>query len=665
MPLTQAQFDRLVHRLEPLSNKQPGQYKFQVWLLSLLGYAYIAFILVVLWSVLAFILPTLTSLLADTGRTTFRMARYQGMLILFVIAIPIILSLIILDALWVTIPPPEGIQVKRNQCPELFKVINSIAKELGTPPFHHVLITSDFNASVLQVPRLGILGFYTNYLLVGLPLMQVMSPAQFRAVLAHEFGHLSGKHGQFGHWVYRIRHTWYVLCDRLHTIRTRSDNELMMVATTIGAGLFETFFNWYAPYFAAYSFVLARTDEYEADRYSARLAGNRNLAAALANLEVQSRALNTVFWPQIYQRADSEADLPEPFSELEAFASNPLKPDDMKTWLKEAFVRQTDTVDTHPCLKDRLVALKCPMKQVPALLKPTKTNAARQFLGKAHPHIVRKLNQDWQLTISSEWQHRHRVAQTMRDRIETIDNKAIDNQSIDNQNHNVAQEQTRDDICEKAILKANLGETDEAIALVQHLLDQDANHDRANLTLGQLLLHKGDKQGIQYLEMAMEKNFRIVPQALMLIGDFLTQTEGEAAGQRYRKQAQQRFEIQEKARRERSNVTHHHQFKLHGLSTKDIDALNQQLATYRPIKTAYLVQKVVTYMPERPFYVLGIESSISSMDRGGQEENIALSKRLVKAIDTSYDVMIVVLDINYTALKSLFRQMDGACIYSK
>ena len=655
MSFTQARFDRLVRRLEPLSKKQPGQYKFRVWLLSLLGYAYIIFVLAALWFLTASILPPLISFLTNSGRMTFRAIRYKGIFLLFVIGIPIVLSIIILDALWVSVPAPEGLEVKRQKCPDLFKMIHSIAKELGTPPFHHVLITSEFNASVVQVPRFGLFGLYTNYLVIGLPLMQVFSPAQFRAVLAHEFGHLSGKHGQFGHWIYRIRRTWYTLCDRLQDMRNRSDNELIMVATALGTSLFESFFNWYAPFFAAYSFVLARADEYEADRYSARLAGSRNLAAALANLEVQGRALNTVFWPQIYQRADSESDLPEPFSELETFAKIPLNPEDIKTWLKEAFVRQTDTADTHPCLRDRLVALKCPAKQVPDLLKPNKITAAQQFLGKALPSIVQNLNQEWQLTMQAKWQHRHRVAQHMRDRIETLDNHPNDTDK----------ELTTEDLCEKALLKANLGEMDEAIALVQSVLTEDANDDYANLVLGQLLLHKGDKQGIQYIEIAMEKNFRLVPKALPIIGDFLAQTEGEDAAQQYRKQARQRFENQDQARRERSHVSHHHQFKLHGLSPDEIDVLNQQLAMYRPIKAAYLVQKVVKYMPERPLYVLGVESSIASTDREGAEENLALSDRLVKKLDTAYDVLIVILDINYTALKSLFRQMDGACIYQR
>ena len=55
--------------------------------------------------------------------------------------------------------------------------------------------------------------------------------------------------------------TWFQLLERVQKIRHK------------GSFIFENFFNWYAPFFSAYSFVLARMDEYEADRCAVQLAG--------------------------------------------------------------------------------------------------------------------------------------------------------------------------------------------------------------------------------------------------------------------------------------------------------------------------------------------------------------------------------------------------------
>ena len=89
-------------------------------------------------------------------------------------------------------------------------------------------------------------GWLNNYLVLGLPLLRALSPAEFRAVLAHEFGHLSGKHGRFSGWIYRVRQTWIQILVSVHQERSYA------------SFLFEPFLEWYAPYLNAYSFVLAR-----------------------------------------------------------------------------------------------------------------------------------------------------------------------------------------------------------------------------------------------------------------------------------------------------------------------------------------------------------------------------------------------------------------------
>ena len=44
-------------------------------------------------------------------------------------------------------------------------------------------------------------GWYRNYLLIGLPLAKALTVEQFKAVLAHEFGHLAKGHGAMSNWI--------------------------------------------------------------------------------------------------------------------------------------------------------------------------------------------------------------------------------------------------------------------------------------------------------------------------------------------------------------------------------------------------------------------------------------------------------------------------------
>ena len=123
-------------------------------------------------------------------------------------------------------------------------------------------------------------------------MLQALSPEQLKAVLAHELGHLSGNHNRFDGKIYRTRAAWQNLMESFH--RKGAISEL----------IFGRFFNWYAPYFSAYSFVLARQDEYEADRCAAELTSPKVASEALVRTELAAQYLGETYWRNIYERAD-------------------------------------------------------------------------------------------------------------------------------------------------------------------------------------------------------------------------------------------------------------------------------------------------------------------------------------------------------------------------
>src|SRR5207247_1798444 len=161
---------------------------------------------------------------------------------------------------------PAGGRVRRSDAAALFALIDRLARELHTPRLHRVLLTEDCNAALAQIPRLGPLGWYRNYLLLGLPELQARSPEELQPLLAHELGHLSRQHGRLGAWIYRIRATWMRLA------------MMVEVQSQWGRPLFDWFLERWWPYFNAYSFVLAREREYEADRFAASIAGQDSFA---------------------------------------------------------------------------------------------------------------------------------------------------------------------------------------------------------------------------------------------------------------------------------------------------------------------------------------------------------------------------------------------------
>jgi hypothetical protein len=160
--------------------------------LAFAGYAYVTAVLVL--ALLLLLLGSL-ALTAKAAAAGIRLAIVFGAFFWMVVR-----------AMWVRLEPPEGREVTPREAPELFELLGALQRELHVGArFHHVPITDDFNAAVVQTPRLGILCWHVNHLSIGLPLMKALTREQLAAVLAHEIGHLAGGHARLGNWVYRLR----------------------------------------------------------------------------------------------------------------------------------------------------------------------------------------------------------------------------------------------------------------------------------------------------------------------------------------------------------------------------------------------------------------------------------------------------------------------------
>ena len=353
MPLSQDQFDALVSQLEAEAARNPAAYKVKLGAFASLGYLYIFGVLV--------------ALIATCVLLGIVIVQTRGsILIVFKYAlVPLVVLIgIVLRSLWVRLDAPRGLALKRREHPTLFAAIDEVRLAAKAPKADVVLLTNELNAAIVQVPRLGLFGWQRNYLILGLPLMQIISLDEFKAVLAHEFGHLSGAHGRFGAWIYRVRAGWARIYETLS-----QDKHW-------GSFMFVPFFGWFAPKFAAYSFVQARRQEYEADSLAAETFGAAPLAGALIRLDLKSLELSRHYWPGIYAEADrSPTPSASPFDGLLRPERRGFLPE-ASEWLSQSLARPTSTADTHPCLKDRVAAMR-----VSALPAPVARSAAEALFG--------------------------------------------------------------------------------------------------------------------------------------------------------------------------------------------------------------------------------------------------------------------------------------------
>ncbi|MBC8135320.1 MAG: M48 family metalloprotease, partial [Fibrella sp.] len=140
--------------------------------------------------------------------------------------------------------------------------------------------------------------------------------------------------------VYRLNDTWQMLLDGI-----AEENAAANI-------LFVPFFEWYIPFFYAYTLALRRADEYAADKAAARTVGAGKIADALITLELFGRRM------------------------IAGRKNEPQGPGAEQKWLAEALAENDDLGDDHPCLRNRLRGIGQINRSVP---EPTDQSAAEKY----------------------------------------------------------------------------------------------------------------------------------------------------------------------------------------------------------------------------------------------------------------------------------------------
>lgn len=395
-----ASFRRLVARYEHDSRDDPARFARVTAALAAFGYAAILLTLAAsAWG------------LVWGGRQLLhgRIAGWKLMLVLGCAS----LLFSLLRALWMRPEAPQGLPVTQKEAPRLFELIETLRRKTGAPRPDRVLIDGELNAAVWQQPRLGLLGWHRNHLVLGLPLMMGLSTRQLGAVIAHEFGHLRGAHGKLGQWIYRTRRSWYLLL--VARERASLGGNLADIALAF-------FFRHFFPRFNARAFVLSRQQEYEADRAAHRIVGAPAAGEGLQAIEVQSRYLQEEFWPALWRRA---ASAPSPAAERPYRLLRDAMPASLShakanSWLADGLKRLSDVDDTHPSLRDRLAFAEVK----PGLPRAAETSAAQALLGSALKEWIARLDARWREQVGRSWSERHRYANGQRHLIAELRNES-------------------------------------------------------------------------------------------------------------------------------------------------------------------------------------------------------------------------------------------------
>jgi hypothetical protein len=194
-------------------------------------------------------------------------------------------------------------------------------------------------------------------MLLGLPLLQLLTISQFRAILAHEFGHYYAGDTRMGPWVFRARMNMARVLTQLGrdsvVLSFLSRWAVVAILRLIilgGLSLWWKFFNRLTQH-------ISRKQEYRCDELACYLAGSESLEKGLCSVNVAA-ATFAPYWNQVVVPVIAggyRPQLADGYERYERFVQVPEIAKAASTVLEKRLVtNDANPMDSHPPLKARL-----------------------------------------------------------------------------------------------------------------------------------------------------------------------------------------------------------------------------------------------------------------------------------------------------------------------
>ncbi|WP_162601633.1 M48 family metalloprotease [Occallatibacter savannae] len=261
-----------------------------------------------------------------------------------------------LTILWSLIPenPPfdaNGVRIDLARQPRLAAEIKAIATTLREPMPSEVFVVADANAFVTEIP--GPEG-KRRILALGLPLLQMLSIAQFRAVLAHEFAHYYAGDTRLGPSVYNTRRAMSRVYENLGR-----KSKIMGFLRQWGviAGLYSILMGALRAYWKIFMRItqaISRRQEIRSDELACHIAGSRALIDGLESIRKCSAGLNA-YWDSFVLPVAMGGYQPDLAFGFQQFMRAPHIEKAMAEFVaQESSQERVSAFDSHPSLGKRI-----------------------------------------------------------------------------------------------------------------------------------------------------------------------------------------------------------------------------------------------------------------------------------------------------------------------
>jgi hypothetical protein len=307
----------------------------------------------------------------------------------------------------------KGLKLTKEMTPDLYEAISVVRSNYKRPSIKNVVLTEKFECRIESIPRLGIPVASFNTLVIGLPLLQTLSPEDFKCELSRCIGQHSKVIPSLTLFIHKSHDLW------------AKYNESLSKYKKFGTSPLRWFFKPYSRIFKLIASPAIRLEEMEADLFALEYINDREVFDALKSKAISDTFLKSHYWPSVREMVMKHPNVAiKPFANLEKSIRTEAAQSNRKKWLREAYLTAHCPGDLMPDFRQRMQFMgHGKVKTIPVL----GMNSAEKYLGDTKKNIIPIIDKLWRSTTLSVWVREYKEQRRDIGKIKDLTKKAQQN----------------------------------------------------------------------------------------------------------------------------------------------------------------------------------------------------------------------------------------------
>lgn len=274
-----------------------------------------------------------------------------------------------------------GITLDAPMANKLHLLLDKFADETTIPGIDRIVVTEQLSIDLVKTPTMAIPFWSSNTLVIGLPLMQCLTPEYFECAVIRKLLQYTKRRNWLIKWLHQLRNVWLLYMNVL------SKN------ITLGTLPLAIFFKLYAPLYRDLTTPVAHRNELDADLDTLQFVNDEDLLQTIEAVIVAKIYLDQQYWPKIRKSLKENQDIDiQPYSKLEEILKQGLTTKNTKRWLDSVFESESHRLKAIPSLRARMHNIGRARIRIPERIQQT---AAQVYLEHDYLKVVDGVNQLW------------------------------------------------------------------------------------------------------------------------------------------------------------------------------------------------------------------------------------------------------------------------------